>query len=32
MGLWKSKYGRRFVSLPSIIKQSSLKFELMEIK
>lgn len=32
MGLWKSKYGNSFVSFPSVMKDSNLKFELMEIK
>lgn len=29
---WKSKYGDRFISLPSTIKQLDLEYELLEIK
>jgi hypothetical protein len=32
MNRWKSKYGDRFISLPSVIEQSGLRYELLEIQ
>ena len=29
---WKSRYGKCFVSFPSVIKQSNLDYEVLEIK
>ena len=30
MGRWKSKYGDRFISLPSVIEESKLEYELLK--
>lgn len=32
MGKWKSKYGDIFISLPSVVEQLGLEYELLEIK
>lgn len=29
---WKSRYGNMFISLPSIVEQLGLEYELLEIK
>lgn len=32
MGMWKSRYGNAYISLPSIVENSKLKYELIKSK